>query len=182
MLRPAVSVGGGVAALSSASGGLLQQDHPLDDASADPLVAAHAAADVNGGDLFGLPEALDADSYVLESGLLASPNGSDFEHDYLAGDAAFPLASSTTGFDLFDINEYLNSGNLSANPDEPHQQQPFSAAGLSAGNGNIIGFGVEPNPLDDPEASPSPEDPNLQPQLGASSLGCDVGGIAVGAI
>ncbi|EJT79809.1 LOW QUALITY PROTEIN: transcriptional activator hac1 [Gaeumannomyces tritici R3-111a-1] len=163
----------------SPSGGLLQQD-PLDVVpGAGALVAAHAAADVNDSDLFGLPAALDADSYVLESGLLSSPNSSDFEHDYLVGDAAFPLASSTTGFDLFDINEYLNS-NLSANPDE--SQQHFGAVGPSASNGNIIGFGVELNPLDDPEASPSPEDPNLQPQLGASSIGCDAVGLAVGAI
>jgi transcriptional activator HAC1 len=50
-----------------------------------------------------LSAAFDADRYVLESGLLDSPNSSAFDDDYLVGDydAKFQLSSLTSLDDLF---------------------------------------------------------------------------------
>ncbi|GKT69776.1 LOW QUALITY PROTEIN: transcriptional activator hac1 [Colletotrichum tofieldiae] len=97
--------------------------------------------------------AIDADRYVLESGILSSPNSLDYEHDYLAGD------SSTFFQDPFDINEFLhdevNGTAVAADPE----------------------FGRDPT---NSETQVSSENPNLQPHSGASTYGCDDGGIAVG--
>ncbi|KAL0779362.1 hypothetical protein CaCOL14_003846 [Colletotrichum acutatum] len=99
-----------------------------------------------------LSAALDADRYVLESGLLSSPNSLDYEHDYLVGDSTFLQ-------DPFDINEFLhddvNGASVAADPD----------------------FGRD---LTHSETQVSSENPNLQPHSGASAHGCDDGGIAVG--
>ncbi|KAK1464554.1 basic region leucine zipper [Colletotrichum cuscutae] len=103
-------------------------------------------------DSFSLSAALDADRYVLESGLLSSPNSLDYEHDYLVGDSTFLQ-------DPFDINEFLhddvNGAAVAADPE----------------------FGRD---LTHSETQVSSENPNLQPHSGASAHGCDDGGIAVG--
>ncbi|KAL2758597.1 hypothetical protein ACRALDRAFT_2100576 [Sodiomyces alcalophilus JCM 7366] len=114
------------------------------------------------GSLLGLPEAFDADGYVLESGLLSSPNSVDYDSDYLAGD------SSLFSVDPFDINEFLH--------DE------VNAAALTT-NATAEKRPADPNmghhaPY--PETQVSSENSNLQPHSGASSYGCDDGGIAVG--
>lgn len=96
--RPAVSVGGeapvvpGLATLDAASLGL----------------AAAASDDVafSLGDSFGLSAAIDTDRYVLESGLLSSPNSSTLDDDYLVGDAASGFTHQPD-FDLFDIDDFL---------------------------------------------------------------------------
>lgn len=59
------------------------------------------------GDSFGLSAAIDTDRYVLESGLLASPNSSTLDDDYLVGDSAAGL-STQSAFDLFNIDDFLN--------------------------------------------------------------------------
>ncbi|OAQ60490.1 transcriptional activator hac1 [Pochonia chlamydosporia 170] len=59
------------------------------------------------GDSFGMSAAIDTDRYVLESGLLASPNSSIIDDDYLAGDSAAGLSGQST-FDLFNIDDFLN--------------------------------------------------------------------------
>lgn len=59
------------------------------------------------GDSFGLSAAIDTDRYVLESGLLASPNSSTIDDDYLVGDSA-PGLSGQSHFDLFNIDDFLN--------------------------------------------------------------------------
>ncbi|TQN70947.1 Transcriptional activator hac1 [Colletotrichum shisoi] len=86
-------------------------------------------------------------------GILSSPNSLDYEHDYLAGD------SSTFFQDPFDINEFLhdevNGAAVAADPE----------SGYDAANS---------------ETQVSSENPNLQPHSGASTYGCDDGGIAVG--
>ncbi|EFQ26864.1 basic region leucine zipper [Colletotrichum graminicola M1.001] len=86
-------------------------------------------------------------------GILSSPNSLDYENDYLAGD------SSTFFQDPFDINEFLhdevNGTAVAADPE----------------------FGGD---LANSETQVSSENPNLQPQSGASTYGCDDGGIAVG--
>ncbi|KAM0275023.1 hypothetical protein ACHAQH_007629 [Verticillium albo-atrum] len=111
---------------------------------------------------FGVSEAFDADRYVLESGLLSSPNSVDYENDIMAGDSsAFASAFS------FDIDEFLNDEVSAAVTDA-------TAAENSAANPD---YGRRaPNP----ETQVSSENPNLQPQSGASTYGCDDGGIAVG--
>ncbi|KAJ9132325.1 Transcriptional activator hac1 [Pleurostoma richardsiae] len=122
----------------------------------------------NIGDPFCLPAAIDADSYVLESGLLSSPNSGDFEYDHMASDSAFPFpAASTNNLELFDINDFLNN-------DEATVASASSGGGRSAK--------VQPPTLNEPEAQVSPKDPSLQPRPGASTYGCDDGGIAVGVI
>jgi transcriptional activator HAC1 len=59
------------------------------------------------GDSFGLSAAVDADRYVLESQLLASPNSSIIDDDYMVGDSAAGLCGQSA-FDLFNINDYLH--------------------------------------------------------------------------
>ncbi|KAM0325059.1 hypothetical protein ACHAQA_007597 [Verticillium albo-atrum] len=114
------------------------------------------------GGHFGVSEAFDADRYVLESGLLSSPNSVDYDNDLMAGDSsAFASAFA------FDIDEFLNDEVNAAVTDA-------TAAENSAADPD---YGLRaPNP----ETQVSSENPNLQPQSGASSYGCDDGGIAVG--
>ncbi|GAB0145109.1 hypothetical protein EsHS_00005551 [Epichloe bromicola] len=59
------------------------------------------------GDSFSMSAAIDADRYILESGLLASPNTSITDDDYLAGDSGAGL-SSQSHFNLFNIDDFLN--------------------------------------------------------------------------
>jgi transcriptional activator HAC1 len=128
------------------------------------------------GDAFGLSAALDADRYVLESGLLASPDAADLEYDHLACDHdtafPFPSATSNSNFDLFDFNEFLTDElNVLPAAEQQQQQQPSDRC-LAAPISSLL----------DLENQVTSEDPNLQPPSGASSLGCDDGGIAVGVI
>ncbi|KAK1539889.1 basic region leucine zipper [Colletotrichum costaricense] len=127
----------------------------LSNPSASDLGLLSAASDATShliSDSFSLSAALDADRYVLESGLLSSPNSLDYEHDYLVGDSTFLQ-------DPFDINEFLhddvNGAAVAADPE----------------------FGRD---LTHSETQVSSENPNLQPHSGASAHGCDDGGIAVG--
>ncbi|KAI8252138.1 Transcriptional activator hac1 [Colletotrichum sp. SAR11_239] len=115
------------------------------------------------GDSFSLSAALDTDRYVLESGLLSSPNSLDYEHDYLAGDSTAFLQ------DPFDISEFLN--------DEVN--------GSVSDTNAVIGTAVAADPdygrdSTNSETQVSSENSNLQPHSGASTYGCDDGGIAVG--
>ncbi|KAJ3939759.1 transcription factor that binds to CRE motif [Colletotrichum fioriniae] len=145
VVRPAVSSVGGASAIMAG----------LSNPSASDLGLLSAASDATShliSDSFSLSAALDADRYVLESGLLSSPNSLDYEHDYLVGDSTFLQ-------DPFDINEFLhddvNGAAVAADPD----------------------FGRD---LTHSETQVSSENPNLQPHSGASAHGCDDGGIAVG--
>lgn len=130
--------------------------------------AAPATLDFHISDAFSVPTALDADSYVHDSGLLASPHHSDVDYDYNSGDdASFPFQAT----DLFDINEFLNDDiNVFSNTINEHQQQQQHSDDCAAVGSSLL----------IPETLNSPEDPILQPHSGASSYGCDDGGIAVG--
>ncbi|TQW01286.1 Basic leucine zipper [Cordyceps javanica] len=55
---------------------------------------------------FGLSTAADTDRHVLESELLASPDSSTFDDDYMVGDSSSSFADQS--FDLFDINDFLS--------------------------------------------------------------------------
>lgn len=146
-----MSVGGDAAVLAG---------HPVTPAPGLEPVSAAVDDHFNGGH-FGLSEAFDADRYVLDSGLLSSPNSVDYENDYLAGDSSFLSA------DPFDITEFLHDELNSAIAHDAIAQHD-AADPLFA---HLI-----PNS----EAQVSSENPNLQPQSGASSYGCDDGGLAVG--
>ncbi|PHH74547.1 hypothetical protein CDD80_3005 [Ophiocordyceps camponoti-rufipedis] len=61
------------------------------------------------GTSLGLSSAADADRYVLESGLLSSPNSSTLDDDYLACDTS----AGPPTFDTFNIYDFLNED---ANP------------------------------------------------------------------
>lgn len=144
--------------------------------SSGSVLAAPTSSDIHLGDAFNLSAALDADRYVIESGLLASPNSLDLEYDHLASDdaSAFPFPQTgNQNMDIFDINEFLNDdlNGLSATEQQQQQQQqhPDDCA-------------VADSSLLDLETQISPEDPIQQPHSGASAYGCDDGGIAVGVI
>ncbi|KAF4982677.1 hypothetical protein FZEAL_1739 [Fusarium zealandicum] len=133
----------------------------LDAANLGLAPAASDDAAFSLGDSFVMPTATDADRYVLESGLLASPHSSAIGDDYMAGNTpAFSL------YDDFDISDFLNDD---ANPmsSEFNSASDFAAATL----------GLEPK-VNDSETQVPSENPNQQPLPGASSLGCDVGGLA----
>ncbi|KAI8299371.1 Transcriptional activator hac1 [Colletotrichum sp. SAR11_59] len=130
--------------------------------SSDLTQPSDAVNHIIGGS-FSVSAALDADRYVLESGLLSSPNSLDYEHDYLAGDSTAFLQ------DPFDISEFLN--------DEVN--------GSVSDTNAVIGTAVAADPdfgrdSTNSETQVSSENPNLQPHSGASTYGCDDGGIAVG--
>ena len=95
-MRPAVShVGGGAQVVH----GLADSVTPL---GLDSVPQDDAAFSLS--DSLGLSAAFDADRFVLESSLLASPNSSTLDDDYLAGDCATGVAS----FDPFNIDDFLN--------------------------------------------------------------------------
>jgi len=150
-VRPAVSVGGSLSGLDGLSEAAVSGPGPL--LSANPIAGLHF------DDAFDLQTSIDADRYVLESQLLATPNSSSSEYDCVAGDAAFSFPAAD-----FDFDDFLND----------ETSQPSSA-------GNLVGgLAAEPT-LDNPKTQASPEDPSLQPHAGASAYGCDNGGLAVGA-
>ncbi|KAJ6442288.1 transcriptional activator hac1 [Purpureocillium lavendulum] len=96
VVRPAVShVGGGAQVVH----GLADSVTPL---GLDSVPQDDAAFSLS--DSLHLSEAFGADRYLLESSLLASPNSSTLDDDYLAGDSAAGVAS----FDPFNIDDYLN--------------------------------------------------------------------------
>jgi transcriptional activator HAC1 len=112
---------------------------------------------------FGLQQTIDTDSYVLEHGLPSSPDSIDFENNHLVGDAAF-----FTEIDFSDFVNFDNNGGV--------------ASDATAGNnGHLVAADLVFGPqLQDSETQIPSENHNLQPPSGASSSGCDVGGIAVG--
>jgi len=118
------------------------------------------SADVHLDHDFSVSTSVDPDSYVLESGLLSSPNSSDFEYDHFTGDQSFPFAPS------FDINDFITDDHVPTTEQQPQHHSYSRAAADSS--------------LFDPETQISSEDSYLQPHSGASLDGCDDGGIAVG--
>ncbi|KPM38640.1 Transcriptional activator hac1 [Neonectria ditissima] len=139
----------------------------LDGASLGLSIAASDDVAFSLGDSFSMSTAIDADRYVLESGLLSSPNSSIIDDDYLVGDSAAGFTHQSD-FDLFDINDFLID---EANPGA----SDFMAASDFAAADHDLDFKVH-----DSETQVSSENPIQQPQPGASALGCDAGGIAVG--
>ncbi|KAM0255579.1 hypothetical protein ACHAQJ_005581 [Trichoderma viride] len=134
-------------------------------ASQTPTPTALAWALLGGS--FGLSAALDADRYVLESGLLASPNSSSIDDDYMAGDSA-ACFSNQPDFDLFNIDDFLTD-------DANNVASDIVAASNYAAADHELDLEIH-----DPETQISSDYPIQQPQSGASSIGCDDGGIAVG--
>lgn len=158
--RPAVSHVGGDASVASSLAN-------LDAASLGLAAAASDDVAFSLGDSFGLSAALDTDRYVLESGLLASPNSSAVDDDYLAGDSGSGF-NHQSDFDLFDINDFLiDEANTGASE--------FVAASDNAAAERELDLKVY-----DSKTQISSENPIQQPQPGASSFGCDAGSIAVG--
>ncbi|KAK1252304.1 hypothetical protein MKX08_003491 [Trichoderma sp. CBMAI-0020] len=108
---------------------------------------------------------LSAYRYVLESGLLASPNSSTLDDDYLAGDSAACFQDQPP-YDFFDINDFLND-------DANNVASDIVAASNYAAADHELDLEIH-----DPETQISSDYPIQQPQSGASSFGCDDGGIA----
>ncbi|KAH8169310.1 transcriptional activator hac1 [Sarocladium implicatum] len=111
------------------------------------------------GDSVSMPTAADADRYVLESGLLASPDSSTLDDDHLVGDSAPSF---------FDINDFITD------------EAGFAASELMAASDSSAADHWLGQQVYDFETQVSSENPIQQPQSGASSFGCDDGGIAVG--
>lgn len=113
-----------------------------------------------------MPEANDTDRYVLESGLVATPNSSDFEYDHLASDDTTAFQFTTNSYE-FDFNEFITDGELNVAPS--NEQQPQHLHSRTVADSSLL----------NPETPFSSEDPYLQPHSGASLDGCDDGGLAV---
>ncbi|KAF7560052.1 hypothetical protein G7046_g4111 [Stylonectria norvegica] len=139
----------------------------LDAASLGLAAAAPDDVAFSLGDPFGL-SSIEAECPVLESGLLASPESSAFDDDYLVGDSGSSF-NHQSDFELFDINDFLNddNGKLSS--------ELFSANDMSAANNGYGDFENFCSEIQRPS-----EKLNQQPDSGASPKGCDDGGIAVG--
>ncbi|KAL6690703.1 transcriptional activator HAC1 [Trichoderma pleuroticola] len=120
------------------------------------------------GAAFGLSTALDADRYVLESSLLASPDSSTLDDDYMASDSATCFTNPITSDYDFDINDFLTD-------DANHAAYDIVAARNYAAADHELDLEIH-----DLETQISSDYPIQQPQSGASSSGCDDGGIAVG--
>ncbi|KAF4119467.1 hypothetical protein GMORB2_4732 [Geosmithia morbida] len=112
---------------------------------------------------FGMPEAAITDSHVLESGLLSSPQSSAIGDDYLAGDASELFANQD-----FDISDWLS--------EEPNHH---TSDLVTAHDSGADFFGLELEAIEPASQDPA-ENPVQQPEPGASTMGCDVRGIAVG--
>lgn len=115
-----------------------------------------------GGPL-GMSATSDTDRFFLESEILASPNSSTLDDDYMACDNSFQQ-----DFDLFDINDFFND-----------EANTVATDSVAAGDFGAANPGLE-HKLSDSENQIPSSNPHSQPLLGASSRGCDVGGIAVG--
>jgi transcriptional activator HAC1 len=115
-----------------------------------PALPGDAAFSLGNSDL--LPTSLGADRYVLENGYLSSSDSSIIGDDNMVGDAP-----------AFNLNDD------SAMSSESMATSDFAAASQ----------GLEPK-IYEPENQVSSENPIQQPHPGASTQGCDVGGIAVG--
>ncbi|PKK50512.1 hypothetical protein CI102_4895 [Trichoderma harzianum] len=159
VVRPAVSIGGDapVPVFSHSGANCLG----LDSVHQDDVPFSLGAA-------FGLSTALDADRYVLESSLLASPNSSTLDDDYMAGDSATCFTNPLPSDYDFDINDFLTD-------DANHAAYDIVAARNYAAADHELDLEIH-----DLETQISSDHPIQQPQSGASSLGCDDGGIAVG--
>ncbi|KAL2209574.1 hypothetical protein CC79DRAFT_1321033 [Sarocladium strictum] len=120
----------------------------------------HMSAELGLGDSLCLPTAADADRYVLESGLLSSPDSSTLDDDHLVGDSAPSF---------FDINDFITDEAGFAASEFMAASDDSSAADHWLGQ-QVFDF----------ETQVSSENPIQQPQSGASAFGCDDGGIAVG--
>ncbi|KAL6856593.1 transcriptional activator hac1 [Trichoderma novae-zelandiae] len=157
--RPAVSIGGDAAVpvFSDPGANCLGLDPVHQDDG--PFSLGHP---------FGLSAALDADRYLLESELLASPNASTIDDDYLAGDSAACFTNPLPSDYDFDINDFLTD-------DANHAAYDIVAASNYAAADRELDLEMH-----DPENQIPSRHSIQQPQSGASSHGCDDGGIAVG--
>jgi transcriptional activator HAC1 len=158
-VRPAVSIGGDAPVSVFSHAG----EHCLD------LCSVHQdGAPFSLSAAFGLSAAVDADRYVLESSLLASPDSSTLDDDYMAGDSAACFTNPLPSDYDFDINDFLTD-------DANHAAYDIVAASNYAAADHELELEMR-----DLETQISSDHPIQQPQSGASSYGCDDGGIAVG--
>lgn len=129
-------------------------------------VSAPAAFDCFFSDDIVIPESFAFDPLCTQIQLSPSSHPYNIEGDSAVGDAS----SGIPDLPQFDLSEFLYDFNGGA------------ASGPTTGHGSLL---QEPEPifgLFEPENQNSSENLNQQPHPGASSLGCDDGGIAVGSI
>lgn len=131
----------------------------------DPSMSIDGAFSLS--DSFGLSAAIDTDRYVLESGLLSSPHPSITDDDYLAGDSGADL-SNRSSFELFNMDDFVS--------DEANN---VASDIMAASDYAAADHGLD-STVHDFEVQIPYEHSCLQPQSGASLVGCDDGGIAVG--
>ncbi|KAG6003952.1 hypothetical protein E4U21_001579 [Claviceps maximensis] len=118
-------------------------------------------------DSFGMSTPIGPDRYVLESGLLASPHPIVTDDDYLVGDSATGF-SNQSSFELFNMDDFVS--------DEANN---VASDIMAASNYAAADHSIE-STIQDFEIHIPYEHPCLQPQSGASLVGCDDGGLAVG--
>ncbi|KAK5656608.1 hypothetical protein OQA88_4588 [Cercophora sp. LCS_1] len=110
----AVSVGGSGAVMAGCPAAVAP--------SASSFAPVATTSDFNFDHAFTLQPTLDADSYVLESELLASPNSSDFEYDHTVGDESFTFTND------FDINDFISDDHVAPTNEQQPQHQLHSRA------------------------------------------------------
>lgn len=110
--------------MSVGGSGALMAGGPTAAASSAGSVAPVATtSDFNLDHPYALSSTFDADSYVLESELLASPNSSDFEYDHLVGDESFTFTTND-----FDINDFIADDHVAPTNEQQPQHQLHSRA------------------------------------------------------
>jgi transcriptional activator HAC1 len=151
--HPAVSVGGGAGSISG-----------LAEVNIASLGSSTFNDDVFGfGHSFGLSSTFDADRLIHESELFSSPNSTSFGDDYLDRNDTPRFTEDVP----FDISDFLtDDGNGAADV-------------MAASNKAAAEHGLDFS-LFNTETQVSSENPFQQPQSGASTDGCDDGGLAVG--
>lgn len=151
-MRPAVSVGGSAGVVDGLA------THAT---GASALPAAPTAMDSLFHDALSLSASLDLDSWGTQAQFSPSSDPLNFEYNHLDGDASGELPD-------FDFDQFLSDDVSGAAP------------GAAAGNVSITHDPESSFGFFDSENQISSETLNQQPQIGASTSGCDAGVIAVG--
>ena len=144
----------------------------MDDVAATASADASTLSAASNAAPLSLPASLDLGSFGFEGQFDPSADALNFEYDHLASDASpSPLLPE---FLDFDYNDFLSDDVVSG-------AAPSATAGIN-GVSSVSLDSAEPafSLFNDLETQVSSENPFQQPQSGASSFGCDDGGLAVG--
>lgn len=117
------------------------------------------------GGTFNFSEHDALSSLLSQSGLAPSPESTRLEHDYMDGNTALGQGDIS----LFD--QFLSEPNEASEPTS--MQEPGATGHVKDQSDSWISL------FSNPEVRVPSENSDLQPRPGASSCGCDAGGLAV---